>query len=71
MFDSNEKIVLFIDGANLYAASKALGFDIDYRKLLKAFKSRANVWRAYYYTVIVGDAEQQYSPLHPLLDWLH
>ena len=25
----NEKIALFIDGANLYAAARALGFDID------------------------------------------
>ncbi|MBA5723988.1 NYN domain-containing protein [Candidatus Liberibacter sp.] len=70
MFNSREKVALFIDGANLYASSKALGFDIDYRKLLKAFESRAHVWRAYYYTAIVEDAEQQYSPLHPLLDWL-
>ena len=38
MFDPREKIALFIDGANLYAASKSLGFDIDYRKLLKAFQ---------------------------------
>ena len=41
MFDPREKIALFIDGANLYAASKSLGFDIDYRKLLKAFRSAA------------------------------
>ena len=34
MFDPREKIALFIDGANLYATSRALGFDIDYRKLL-------------------------------------
>ncbi|RPD37304.1 NYN domain-containing protein [Candidatus Liberibacter solanacearum] len=71
MFDPREKIALFIDGANLYAASKALGFDIDYRKLLKAFKARARVLRAYYYTTVLGDSDQQYSPLHPLLDWLH
>ncbi|MEG8098840.1 LabA-like NYN domain-containing protein [Candidatus Liberibacter brunswickensis] len=71
MFDPREKIALFIDGANLYASSKALGFDIDYRKLLKAFKSRARVLRAYYYTTVLEDSEQQFSPLHPLLDWLH
>ncbi|AKK20680.1 NYN domain-containing protein [Candidatus Liberibacter africanus] len=71
MFDPREKIALFIDGANLYAASKALGFDIDYRKLLKAFRSRARVLRAYYYTTVIEDSEQQFSPLHPLLDWLH
>jgi len=33
MFDPREKICVFIDGANLYATSKNLGFDIDYRRL--------------------------------------
>ena len=37
MFDPREKIALFIDGANLYATSRSLGFDIDYRKLLVEF----------------------------------
>ena len=30
-----EKIALFIDGANLYATAKSLGFDIDYKRLLR------------------------------------
>ena len=33
-FYPNERIALFIDGANLYATAKALGFDIDYKRLL-------------------------------------
>ncbi len=44
------KIALFIDGANLYATSKALGFDIDYRRLLGEFQSRGTLLRAFYYT---------------------
>ena len=36
MFDPREKIALFIDGANLYAASRGLGFDIDYKKKLRS-----------------------------------
>lgn len=68
MFDSREKIALFIDGANLYAASKTLGFDIDYRKLLKAFQNRGYLLRAYYYTALVED--QEYSSIRPLIDWL-
>ncbi|WP_312468140.1 NYN domain-containing protein [Brucella sp.] len=68
MFDSREKIALFIDGANLYAASKTLGFDIDYRKLLKAFQKRCYLLRAYYYTALVED--QEYSSIRPLIDWL-
>lgn len=37
MFDQRERIALLIDGANLFAL-KALGFDIDYGKLLQAFR---------------------------------
>lgn len=68
MFDPREKIALFIDGANLYATSKALGFDIDYRKLLASFQKQGYLLRAYYYTALVED--QEYSSIRPLIDWL-
>ena len=68
MFDQREKIALFIDGANLYATSRALGFDIDYRKLLASFQKRGYLLRAYYYTALVED--QEYSSIRPLIDWL-
>ncbi len=62
-----ERLAIFIDGANLYNAAKTLGFDIDYRKLLEFFADRARLIRAFYYTAIVED--QDYSPLRPLVDW--
>ena len=62
------KLALFIDGANLYAAAKALSFDIDYRRLLTEFQSRGTLLRAFYYTVTIEDLE--YSSLRPLIDWL-
>ncbi len=68
MFDPREKIALFIDGANLYATAKALGFDIDYRKLLSHFQERGYLLRAYYYTALAED--QEYSSIRPLIDWL-
>ena len=68
MFAQREKIALFIDGANLYAAAKALGFDIDYRKLLEHFQQRGYLLRAYYYTALIED--QEYSSIRPLIDWL-
>jgi uncharacterized LabA/DUF88 family protein len=68
VFDPREKIALLIDGANLYATSKALGFDVDYRKLLAAFQKRGYLLRAYYYTALVED--QEYSSIRPLIDWL-
>ena len=63
-----EKIALFIDGANLYATTKGLGFDIDYKRLLKEFQSRGTLVRAFYYTALIED--QEYSSIRPLLDWL-
>ena len=65
---NDEKIALFIDGANLYAAAKALGFDIDYKKLLEVFRKRGRFIRGLYYTALVED--QEYSPIRPLVDWL-
>ncbi|MBV9346404.1 MAG: NYN domain-containing protein [Pseudolabrys sp.] len=64
----NEKIALFIDGANLYATTKTLGFDIDYKKLLREFQSRGYLMRAFYYTAVIED--QEYSSIRPLIDWL-
>ncbi len=68
MFDQREKVALFIDGANLYATSKSLGFDIDYRDMLKYFNKKCYLLRAYYYTALIED--QEYSSIRPLIDWL-
>ena len=65
---SGEKIALFIDGANLYATAKSLGFDIDYKRLLREFHSRGYLLRAFYYTAVIED--QEYSSIRPLIDWL-
>jgi uncharacterized LabA/DUF88 family protein len=67
-FYPQERIALFIDGANLYAAARALGFDIDYRRLLQVFADKGHLVRAFYYTALVED--QEYSPIRPLVDWL-
>lgn len=64
----DERVALFIDGANLYSAAKALAFDMDYRKLLDEFRKRGRLIRAYYYTALVED--QDFSPIRPLVDWL-
>lgn len=68
VFYPQERIALFIDGANLYAAARALGFDIDYKRLLDLFGSKARLIRAFYYTALLDD--QEYSPIRPLVDWL-
>lgn len=65
---NDARTALFIDGPSLYGAARALGFDMDFRKLLREFERRGRLIRAYYYTVIAED--QEYSSLRPLTDWL-
>lgn len=67
-FYAAERIGLFIDGSNLYSAARALGFDIDYKKLLTLFAKECRLIRAFYYTALMD--EQEYSPIRPLIDWL-
>ncbi len=69
MFYRDERLALFIDGSNLYAAAKALGFDIDYKLLRQEFMQRGKLLRAYYYTALLENDD--YSPIRPLVDWLH
>ena len=67
-FYPQERIGLFIDGANLYATARALGFDIDYKRLLEFFNDEGCLIRAMYYTALLED--QEYSSIRPLVDWL-
>ncbi len=67
-FYENEKLAVFIDGSNLYAAARNLSFDIDYRKLLAWAGQRGRLMRAFYYTALIED--QDYTPIRPLVDWL-
>jgi uncharacterized LabA/DUF88 family protein len=63
-----EKTVILIDGPNLYATAKTLGFDLDYKKLLAEFRARENLVRAKYYTAV--DDDEEFSSITPLIDWL-
>ncbi|GAA3860750.1 NYN domain-containing protein [Celeribacter arenosi] len=69
MFYKDERLALFIDGSNLYAAAKSLGFDIDYKLLRQEFMRRGKLLRAFYYTALLENEE--YSPVRPLVDWLN
>ncbi len=68
IFYKEERLALFIDGANLYAAARSLGFDVDYKRLLELFAKKGRLIRAFYYTTLIED--QEYSPIRPLIDWL-
>ncbi len=68
LFYPDERIALFIDGANLYASARSLNFDIDYKRLFDLFATKGHLIRAFYYTALIED--QEYSPIRPLIDWL-
>jgi uncharacterized LabA/DUF88 family protein len=67
-FNPAERLAAFIDGANLYATSKSLGFDIDFKRLLGFLRNHGTFIRANYYTAITDD--QEFSAIRPLIDWL-
>ena len=66
---TTSKIALFIDGPNLYATAKALGFDIDYQRILTEFQNQGTLLRAFYFTT-VEEQSQEFSSVRPLIDWL-
>jgi uncharacterized LabA/DUF88 family protein len=68
LLKQTQKIAIFIDGANVYATVKSLGFEIDYKRLLNEFRSRGLLLRSFYYTAVFEDSER--PSLQPLLDWL-
>jgi uncharacterized LabA/DUF88 family protein len=67
-FMNIEKIALFIDGPNFYFSARALGLDVDFKRLLAEFERRGSLLRAYYYTTVVENAE--FATVKPLIDWL-
>ena len=64
----DDRIALFIDGANLYSTARALNCDLDFKKLSTWFVGEGRLIRAYYYTAIIEGEE--FSPVRPLVDWL-
>jgi uncharacterized LabA/DUF88 family protein len=68
MSESSNKMALFIDGPSLQAAARMLGFDIDFKRLLKEFQGRGTLVRAFYCATITEEHES--SSIRPLIDWL-
>jgi len=62
------KTAAFIDGSNFYASAKNLGFTINYKLLLEWLKRERGLFRAYYYTAIRPNQDD--NPIIRLCDWL-
>ena len=69
MFYKDDRLALFIDGANFFATAKALDFDVDYKLLRQEFMRRGKLIRAFYYTALLENDE--FSAVRPLVDWLY
>ena len=65
-FYKDEKLALFIDGANLYSAARGLQLEIDFRRLMEEFRKKGRLLRANYYTTILETDE--HNPIRPLVD---
>ncbi|WP_029416139.1 LabA-like NYN domain-containing protein [Brevundimonas bacteroides] len=63
-----DRLALFIDGANLHSATKALNADLDFKRMLEGFREKAVLVRAHYYTAVIEGEE--FSAVRPLVDWL-
>ena len=68
-FHGTERIGIIVDGANTHAAARALGMDIDHKRLLAFAADNGRLIRAEYYTAM-PPAESDYTSLRPLIDWL-
>ena len=63
-----ERLALFIDGADYSAMAKALGVNVDYRKLTDFFRRRSHFIRAFYYALSIDNSDN--GRRTPLIDWL-
>ncbi|HIK56531.1 MAG TPA: NYN domain-containing protein [Synechococcales cyanobacterium M55_K2018_004] len=53
------RVVIFIDGSNLFYAAAILGIEIDYARLLKCLTGNRRLVRAYFYTGVDPTNEKQ------------
>ncbi|MBD1855955.1 MULTISPECIES: NYN domain-containing protein [Leptolyngbya] len=57
--DPEERVVILIDGANLFYAAMQLGMEIDYTRLLQCLTGDRSLVRAYFYTGVDRANEKQ------------
>jgi uncharacterized LabA/DUF88 family protein len=69
LISPQERLGIFIDGADLLAASRALGFSVDFKRLLSLFQQGGKLMRAAFYMALSEDDKGECS-MRPLVDWL-
>lgn len=61
-----DRTLLLVDGSNLHATTKLLGWFTDFKKLIDNFDG--TIFRSLYFTALPPANEQ--SSLRPMVDWL-
>jgi uncharacterized LabA/DUF88 family protein len=69
LISPQERLGIFIDGADLLATSRALGFCVDFRRLHSLFQQRGKLMRTVFYAALSDDDKGECS-MRPLVDWL-
>ncbi|NDJ18517.1 NYN domain-containing protein [Myxacorys almedinensis] len=57
--ETDDRVIIFIDGSNLFYAAMQLGLEIDYAKLLCYLTGKRRLLRAYFYTGVDRHNEKQ------------
>lgn len=68
MYYQNDRLAVFIDGANLHSSTRSLQYELDYKTLRRYFAERSKLMRIFYYTAVLD--QEEHMPIRPLLDWL-
>ncbi|MBQ4826589.1 NYN domain-containing protein [Leisingera sp. HS039] len=68
MFYTDENLALFVDGPNFYSTARALGFDLDYKRLRDHFQTKGRLLRASYFTPLAEG--EDHVAVRPLVDWM-
>jgi hypothetical protein len=55
LISPQERLGIFIDGADLLAASRALGFCVDFKRLRSLFQQRGKLMRSVFYVALSED----------------
>ncbi len=69
LISPQERLGIFIDGADLLAAGRALGFCVDFKRLRSLFQERGKLMRSVFYAALSEDDKGECS-MRPLVDWL-
>ncbi|MGC8714629.1 MAG: NYN domain-containing protein, partial [Leptodesmis sp.] len=62
----HDRVIVFIDGSNLFYAALNLGIEIDYTRLLQCLVRNRKLVRSYFYTGVDRTNEKQ----HGFLLWM-